>query len=354
MSQLKIGTFEISSSRKPMIIAELSGNHGQSLAKALRMVEAAAWAGVDAVKLQTYTADTMTLDLNENEFFISEPDSLWQGKTLYELYESASTPWAWHEEIMDAASKLGMLCFSSAFDESSVDFLESIDVPAYKIASFENTDIPLLQKVGSTGKPILISTGMASVSEIDEAVRAIRSAGPSDIVLLKCTSTYPASPDDSNVLTIPHMRSLFQCEVGLSDHTRGIGAAVAAVAHGATVIEKHFVMSRTENDVDAPFSLEPAEMRLLVEESERAWRSLGRVAYGPTDAELDSVKYRRSLYIAEDLVPGDKLTTANLRCVRPGRGLPPKYYKMLLGCRVNCQVKKGSPMRWHYIDGFQD
>ena len=345
----QIGDYSIGLLHKPFIIAEMSGNHNQSLERALEIVEAAAKTGAQALKLQTYTADTITLDVNEGEFFIEDKDSLWKGKSLYELYREAYTPWEWHEPIMKRASELGMLCFSTPFDGTAVDFLEDLDVPAYKIASFENAHLPLIKKVAATGKPMIISTGMASIAELDETVRTIRQAGCDQFGLLKCTSTYPASPGNSNVLTIPHMRELFNCEVGLSDHTMGVGAAVAAVAHGATVIEKHFTLRRADGGVDSAFSLEPEEMKALVIETERAWRSLGKVSYGPTEAEKGSLKRRRSIYIAEDMTKGDVLTEKNLRIVRPGLGLPPKYYDVLLGRKVNCDVRKGTAVEWEHV-----
>lgn len=333
-------------SSHPVIIAEMSGNHNQSLERALAIVDAAADAGAHAIKLQTYTADTMTLDLGEGEFFISDSDSLWAGQSMHSLYKQAHTPWEWHEPIMRRANERGLQCFSSPFDESAIDFLETFDVPCYKIASFECIDLPLIAKAASTGKPLIISTGMASIAEIADAVDTARSAGCQDVVLLKCTSTYPASPENTNLRTITHMRDLFGCEVGLSDHTMGIGAALAAIAFGATVIEKHFTLSRAEGGVDAAFSLEPAELARLVVESKRAWQALGKIKYGFTQAESKAVLRRRSLYIAEDLEAGDLLTPKNLRRIRPGYGLPPKYYDVLLGKRVNRAVKKGTPMSW--------
>lgn len=333
----------------PFVIAEMSGNHNQSLDRALEIVDAAASAGAHALKLQTYTADTMTLAINEGEFFISDEQNLWKGTNLHELYKLAYTPWEWHAPIMERARDLGMICFSTPFDDTAVDFLEELNVPAYKIASFEIVHLPLIRKVAATGKPTIISTGMSTAAEIDDAVRAAREAGCRDLVLLKCTSTYPATPENSNVLTIPHIREMFGCEVGLSDHTLGLGASVAAVAHGATVIEKHFTLRRADGGVDSTFSLEPEEFRALVVESERAWQSLGRVSYGPAIAENKSLVFRRSIYVAEDLKMGDVLTTANLRCVRPGLGLPPKHYEELLGRRVNQNVKRGTPMSWGLV-----
>jgi len=331
----------------PFIIAEMSGNHNQSLERALEIVEAAAKSGAHALKLQTYTAETMTLDLDKGEFFIDDPKSLWKGSSLYKLYQQAYTPWEWHEPIMRRAKELGMACFSTPFDETAVDFLESLTVPCYKIASFENTDIPLIQRVAATGKPMIISTDMASmIAELDESVRAARETGCEDLVLLKCTSTYPASPENTNLRTIPHMRELFGCEVGLSDHTTGIGAAVAL---GATVIEKHFTLRRADGGVDSTFSLEPDEMAALVLETERAWQALGQVCYGATEAERGSLVFRRSLYIAEDMNAGDVLTRKNLRAVRPGHGLSPKYLEQLIGKKVNRAVKKGTPMQWELV-----
>ena len=334
----------------PLVIAEMSGNHNQSLDRALAIVEAAAEAGAHAVKLQTYTADTMTLAVNDGDFLIDDRQSLWNGQRLHELYKLASTPWEWHEPITRRARELGLICFSTPFDETAVAFLESLDVPAYKIASFENVHLPLIRAVASTGKPVLISTGMATLAEIDEAVRTARDAGCRDLILLKCTSTYPATPENSNVLTIPNLRAVFGCEVGLSDHTMGVGASVAAVAHGATVIEKHFTLRRADGGVDSAFSLEPDELRALVVETERAWQSLGQVAYGPTDAERPSLMFRRSIYVAEDIKAGELLTRENLRCVRPGMGLPPKYYDVLLGRRAKRDVKKGTPAGWWLIE----
>lgn len=347
-----IGAVPISSDNRPFVIAELSGNHNQSLDRAMKIVEAAAESGAHALKIQTYTADTITLDVPGGDFFISDEKSLWYGRSLHALYEEAATPWEWHAPIIKRATDLGMVCFSTPFDETAVDFLESLNVPAYKIASFENADLPLIRKVASTGKPMIISTGMATLAELDETVRAAKNAGCNQIVLLKCTSNYPASPSNSNVLTIPHLRSLFGCEVGLSDHTMGLGAAVAAVAHGATVIEKHFTLRRADGGVDSVFSLEPEEMRQLVIETERAWQSLGSVTYGATEAEKSSMKFRRSLYIAEDMKAGDILTTKNLRVVRPGMGLAPKFYDIVLGRKVVRDVQKGTALDWNIVGGI--
>lgn len=349
ISEIKIGSRIIGPEGLPFVIAEMSGNHNQSLDRALEIVEAAAQAGAHAIKLQTYTADTMTLDVKDGKFRIEDKASLWMGKNLHELYKQAHTPWEWHAPIMRRAQELGMLCFSSPFDDTAVDFLESLDVPAYKIASFENNHLPLIRKVAATGKPIIISTGMATLGELDEAVRTAREAGCRDLILLKCTSTYPASPANCNILTIPHLRQLFGCEVGLSDHTLGVGVSVAAVALGATVIEKHFTLKRSDGGVDSAFSLEPEELKSLVVETMRAWQSLGEIRYGPTEAEKKSLIFRRSLYIAEDMKAGEILTTKNLRVIRPGDGLHPRHYDDLLGKRVSRDVKKGEAVDWGMI-----
>jgi pseudaminic acid synthase len=333
----------------PFVIAEMSGNHNQSLQRALEIVDAAAAAGAHALKIQTYTPDTMTLDLDEGDFFIKNPDSLWKGKSLYELYGEAFTPWDWHEPIFRRAREKGITPLSTPFDATAVDLLESLDAACYKIASFENTDLPLVRRVAATGKPLIISTGMATVAELDETVRTARRAGCRDLVLLKCTSTYPATPGNTNILTIPHMRDLFGCEVGLSDHTLGVGVSVASVALGASVIEKHFTLHRADGGVDSTFSMEPAEMAQLVVETERAWQALGHVAYGPTAAEEKSIQFRRSLYVCQDLQPGALLTPENLRAIRPGKGLPTKYLEVFLGRPVRIAVKRGTPLSWDIV-----
>lgn len=330
----------------PFVIAEMSGNHNQSLERALEIADAAAKAGAHALKIQTYRADTMTLDLDEREFHISDPNSLWTGTSLYKLYGEAYTPWEWHKPIFDRARELGIIAFSTPFDDTAVDFLESLDVPCYKIASFENTDLPLIRRVAATGKPLIISTGMATVAELDETVRAAREAGCNDLILLKCTSTYPATADNSNIQTIPHLRELFDCEVGLSDHTMGVGVSVASVALGATVIEKHFTLDRADGGVDSKFSMEPAEMAQLVEESKRAWQALGRVSYGPTEAEKKSIQFRRSLYVVQDLKAGEVLTKENVRAIRPGLGLPTKYLELVLGRTLSRDAKRGTALSW--------
>ena len=346
MKDIQIGKFIIGESHPPFVIAEMSGNHNQSLERAFAIIDAAAAAGAHALKIQTYTPDTMTLNLAENEFFISDPKSLWKGRSLYDLYGEAMTPWEWHQPIKERCEKHGMLFFSTPFDFTAVDFLEKLNVDFYKIASFENTDIPLIKRVAKTGKPIIISTGMANVAELAEMVEAARSAGCKDLILLKCTSAYPATPKDANLNTIPNLRDLFDVQVGLSDHTMGIGVSIASVALGATVIEKHFTLDRSEGGVDSAFSMEPAEFKLLVEESKKAWESLGKVSYERGESEKKSLVFRRSLYIAEDMKAGEVLTEKNLRAIRPGYGLAPKYYEQLLGRKVKTDLKKGTALSW--------
>ena len=339
----------IGEGQPPFIIAEMSGNHNQSLERALEIVESAARSGAHALKIQTYTPDTMTIDLDEGEFHIGDPESLWQGNSLYELYRQAYTPWEWQKAIFDRARELGMIAFSTPFDDTSVDFLESLDVPCYKIASFENTDLPLIRKVAATGKPMIISTGMASLGELDETVRTAREACCQELILLKCTSAYPASPTESNLATLPHLRELFRCQVGISDHTMGLAIPLAGVALGATVIEKHFTLNRDDGGVDSAFSMEPSELQDLVAESMKAWQALGSITYGTTDKEKASLRFRRSLYIVKDIKAGDPLTKENLRAIRPGLGLAPKHLDALLG-RVVCRnVKRGTPASWNLL-----
>ncbi|MCX5984445.1 MAG: pseudaminic acid synthase [Nostocales cyanobacterium LacPavin_0920_SED1_MAG_38_18] len=350
MKTIEIQDRKIGNNHPPFIIAEMSGNHNQSLERALEIVEIAAKTGVHALKIQTYTADTMTLDLDRDEFFINDPKSLWYGKSLFELYQQAYTPWEWHKPIFDRCRELGIIGFSTPFDFTAVDFLESLDVPFYKIASFENTDLPLIRKVASTGKPIIISIGMAAIAELDETITTAKQAGCQNLILLKCTSSYPSTPKDTNLLTIPHLRDLFDdIQVGLSDHTLGIGVAVASVALGATVIEKHFTLNRADGGVDAAFSMEPQEMKQLVIETERAWQAMGKISYGVTAAEQKSLIFRRSLYIAQNMQSGDILTPDNLRAIRPGQGLPPKYYNLLLGKKIKVDVQAGTPVKWELL-----
>jgi len=346
---VRIGNREISSGHKPFIVAEMSGNHNNSLDRALEILTQASKAGVDAVKLQTYTADTITLDAHKEDFIINDENSLWNGMRMYDLYRKASTPWDWHEEIFNKAKELGILCFSSPFDETAVDFLEDINTPAYKIASFENTHLPLIKKIISTGKPVIMSTGMASISELSESVSVLTEKYLDNFALLKCTSTYPAKASESNIITIPHMKKLFNCQVGLSDHTIGIGTSIAAVAHGASIIEKHFTLDKEDKGVDSAFSINPKEMNQLVNESRQAWESLGVIKYGPTKSEKESVKRRRSIYVSVDILENQILSEKNIKVVRPGYGLPPKHYDSLLGMRANKNLYKGTPIDWGMV-----
>jgi pseudaminic acid synthase len=345
----RIASHAVGQGQTPFIIAEMSGNHNGSLERALALVDAAADAGAQALKLQTYTADTMTIDLAEREFVITDEKSLWNGATLYDLYKRASTPWEWHKPIFDRCNSRGVVGFSTPFDATAVDFLESLNVPCYKVASFENVDHELIRAVARTGKPVIISTGLAQVAEIDEAVSMARAAGCRDLALLKCTSAYPANPASSNLATIPHMRELFGCEVGLSDHTMGIGVSVAAVTLGASLIEKHFTLSRSDGGVDSAFSLEPGELAALVRESAAAAVACGEVRYGPTDAERASLQFRRSLYVVRDVKKGELLTSDCIRAIRPGLGLPPKYLHVMLGRRAARDFVRGTPVSWQTI-----
>lgn len=341
---IKIGNHLVGESHPPFIIAEMSGNHNQSLSKALKIVEAVAGTGATALKIQTYKPESLTIDFQNNEFYISDYDSPWKGRSLYDLYREACTPYEWHEAIFEKCKELGLLCFSTPFDFEAVDFLERFEVPVYKIASFENVHYPLIAKVARTGKPIIISSGMASKDEISDFISCARDNGAKDIIVLKCTSSYPASPEDSNLLTIPDMRKSFNIEVGLSDHTLGIGAAVASIALGARVIEKHFTIDRSEGGVDSTFSLEPQEFSNLVVEANRAWQSLGKISYEVGEKEMKSQVYRRSIYVVKDIESGEKFSDQNVRIIRPGLGLHPKYLNSLLGSVANKDYKRGTPL----------
>jgi N-acetylneuraminate synthase len=346
---IRIDRHQISNDAPPFIIAEMSGNHNGSIDRALDIVDAIADSGAQALKLQTYTADTMTLDIAEREFVIDDPKSLWTGRSLYGLYREAHTPWEWHAPIFERARSRGLAAFSTPFDATAVDFLEALDVPCYKIASFENVDLPLIRKVAATGKPVIVSTGLATLAEIGQAVDAARGAGCRDLVLLKCTSTYPASPADSHLRTLPHLREAFHCEVGLSDHTIGIGAALASVALGATVIEKHVTRRRADGGVDSAFSLEPQELRQLVEEAERVRLALGDVRYGPSANEVRSLRYRRSLYVVRAMRAGEPFSRNNVRAIRPGLGLPPRHIDGVLGRRAARDIAAGTALAWDLV-----
>ena len=349
MNPIRIGSLQIGPGHPPLVIAEMSGNHGHSLDKALRLVDAAADSGAHALKLQTYTADTLTLPVPDGDFYIDDPNSLWRGRSLHDLYQTAYTPWEWHAPLFERARQRGLLAFSTPFDPTAVDFLESLDVPCHKIASFENGDLPLIRKVAATGKPLLMSTGTATLAELEEAVAAARSAGCRDLVLLKCTSNYPADPVNANLATIPALAQQFDCAAGLSDHTLGTAVAVAAVALGACAVEKHLALSRADGDVDAAFSLEPAELAQLVQDVRKAWLALGHVRFEPVESELPSRKHRRSLYVAQDVRAGELLAPHNVRSVRPAAGLPPKHLDAVLGRRAARDLPMGTPLAWDCI-----
>lgn len=344
MKEFFIADYSICINNNPFIIAEMSGNHNGQLERALALVDAAAEAGANAVKLQTYTADTMTLNVDKPDFYINDPASLWHGRHLYELYEQAHTPWQWHQPIMERAKEKGILCFSTPFDETAVDFLEELNVPCYKIASFENTDVNLIKKVAATGKPIIISTGMASLTDLELMVKTLRDSGCEQFVLLKCTSAYPAPFDACNLKTIPHMSEMFNCPVGLSDHTMGISVPIAAVALGACVIEKHFTLSRDDGGVDSAFSLEKEELKALVTEVNHAWQALGKVSYQTGEAEEKSKIFRRSIYFVKEMQAGDIITKEHIKCVRPGYGLAPKEYENVIGKKVGKEVHVGQAL----------
>lgn len=349
INNFKIGDCIIGDDQKPFIIAEMSGNHNQSLDKALEIVDAAAEAGAHGLKIQTYTADTMTIPHDKGLFYIDDPDSLWYGKTLHDLYQIAYTPWEWHKPIFDRAREKGMVPFSTPFDNTAVDFLEDLNVEVYKIASFENKDWPLLKKVASTGKPVIMSTGASKLSDIAESVSVLRENGCKDLVLLKCTSTYPAGAETTNLRTIPHMREMFNCFTGLSDHTGGIGASVASVALGARIIEKHFIVNKKDGGVDSAFSIEPHELKSLVIESERAWQALGNIQYDIQLKEEASLRFKRSIYVVQDIKAGDEFTEKNIRIIRPGDGMEPKYFQRVLCKKARTDLKLGTPLTWKDI-----
>jgi pseudaminic acid synthase len=337
------------SSTKPYIVAEMSGNHNGSLDRALALVDAAAEAGADAIKIQTYTADTMTVDVKHPRFQISAGHDLWGGDYLYQLFERAHTPWDWHGPIFERAREQGITPFSSPFDRTAIELLEKLDAPMYKIASSEITDLPLIRLAASTGKPIIISTGMATLREITAAVEAAQGAGATDITVLSCTASYPAPPEETNLRRIPVLAEALKLPIGLSDHTMGIGVPIAAVAYGAVLIEKHFTLDRADGGVDSAFSLDQAELRLLVTESERAWQALGTTAIGPTEAEKESLRFRRSLYVVTDVRAGEPVTEENVRSIRPTGGLEPDLIGTVLGRTFTVDAAKGTPLTWDLI-----
>jgi len=349
MQEIKIESIRIGAAHPPFVIAEMSGNHGQDMNKALRLVDAAAQAGAHALKLQTYTADTMTLDIEEGEFFIDDPANPWRGQSLHTLYQQAYTPWEWHAPLFERARSQGMVAFSTPFDASSVEFLETLDVPCYKIASFENGDIPLIQQVAATGKPIIMSTGTATLDELTDAVSAARNAGCKDLILLKCTSNYPANPEDANLKTLPFLEERFDCVTGVSDHTLGTVVPVASVALGGRVIEKHLTLDRAEKEIDAAFSLEPREFKELVQQTRLAWLALGTVCCEPSERERASRRHRRSLYIVKDIKAGQKFTPSHLRAIRPGAGLPPKHIDHVVGAIAALDAERGTPLSWKLV-----
>ncbi len=346
---IPVAHHSIGPQHRPFVIAEMSGNHNQSLERALEIVDAVADAGAHALKLQTYTPDTITFNGTTEAFFIRDDKSLWSDRNLYKLYQDAYTPWEWHKPIFERATARGLVAFSSPFDTTAVDFLESLGVLLYKIASFENTDHILLKRVAQTGKPVIMSTGVASVADLDESVRVLRQNGCRQLVLLKCTSTYPATPESTNLRTMPHLRDLFDVPVGLSDHTMGIGAAVAAVALGAVVLEKHVTLRRADGGVDAAFSLEPDELRNLVVETERAWLALGTVSYSLTPKEARSLQFKRSLYVVKGMKAGDHFTPDNVRSIRPANGLHTRYYEGIIGKTAAQDIDAGTPLAWPLI-----
>ncbi|MEM7102975.1 MAG: pseudaminic acid synthase [Bacteroidota bacterium] len=349
-NEIVIGHHKVGVQHPPFIIAEMSGNHNHDLDRAFAIVDAAAEAGVHALKLQTYTADTITFNSTNPEFLIDNPKSLWYGKNLYELYQEAYTPWEWHGPIFERARSQGLVVFSSPFDETAVDFLEDLDAPAYKVASFENVHVPLLRKIAETGKPVIVSTGASTLADIELAVSTLRESGCKNYVLLKCTSSYPATPENTNILTIPDLAERFDCIAGLSDHTLGIGVALASVSLGARVIEKHITMSRAEGGVDAAFSMEPHEFKSLVEESNRAFEALGNVFYGVTEAEKESLKHKRSIYVVKDVMPGDLISPVNIKVIRPANGLPPVMFDQVIGKQFIKPVKAGTALTLDVIN----
>jgi len=345
MSQFDFDTIGLS--HPTYIIAEMSANHNQDIDRAEALIRAAADAGADAIKLQTYTADTITIPCNNKHFTIE--GTLWEGKTLHDLYQEAYMPWDWTPRLMTLANDLGMGCFSTPFDDTAVDFLEECGVPCYKIASFEIVDIPLLKTIASTGKPVIMSTGMASLAEIDEAVQTLKNNGCTQYALLKCTSAYPAPPEESNLRTIPHLAETFACPAGLSDHTMGSAVAIAAVSLGASIVEKHFTLSRADNGPDSSFSMEPNEFQQMVQDIRTAESAIGHINYELTKKQKESIAFRRSIFVVQEIQEGEPFTSENLRSIRPGNGLHTRYFESILGRKASCVISKGTPLDWGMI-----
>ena len=343
-SEIKIGDYIIGERHSPFIIAEMSGNHNGSIENAYKLIDAAFDSGANAVKLQTYTAEQLTIDAKGGLFDINDNKSLWNGENLFKLYKKAYTPLEWHEKLFKYAENKGIIIFSSVFDESGVDFLEKLNVKAYKIASFENNHYPLLKKVAKTGKPVIMSTGLSTISQLEKSIKILKDNGCKNLILLKCTSTYPASPKNSNLKTIPVMAKLFDCQVGLSDHTLGIGVPIASITFGATVIEKHFTLERKNGGVDSEFSLEPNELKMLVVESKRAHKSMGKVFIGITEEEKSSLRFKRSIYVVKDIKKNEKFDKNNIRIIRPGDGLDTGYYDKILNKKAKIYIKAGTPL----------
>lgn len=346
---VQVGDRSVGPAHPPFVIAEMSGNHDGSLDRALEIVDAVAATGAHALKLQTYTADTLTIDVDAPAFRISDEHGLWGGAHLYELYQKAHTPWDWHAPLFERARSHGMIAFSSPFDQTAIDLLEDLDVPLYKIASSEMVDLPLIRAVAATGKPVIISTGMATVAEIDAAVTTARDAGAAGVIVLGCTTSYPASPEDTHLRGLPVLADAFDAVVGLSDHTEGIGAAIASVAMGGAVIEKHVTLSREGGGVDSAFSLEPDELAMLVAETRRAWQALGQARIGPVTGETEGLRFRRSLYVVEDVREGDLVTDANVRSIRPAGGLAPEAIATVRGRRFTRDVSRGTALTWDLV-----
>ncbi len=349
MQDILLGSHRIGAGQPPFIIAEMSGNHGQSLERALAIVDASADAGCQGLKIQTSTPDMLTLDSREPDFVVRGANQDWEGQSLYELYTTNFTPFEWHAAIFARAQERGMVGFSSPFGLEAIEFLESVGCPAYKIASFENNWPALIRRAAQTGKPVIVSTGMADLADLERLVSIVRSEGNEQLILLKCTSTYPAEPHNTNLRTIPHLRELFDCQVGLSDHTMGTGVSVAATVLGATVIEKHLTLSRADGGPDGSFSMEPAEMARLVHECRQAQQALGGVYYGPTAAERKSLAFRRSLYVVQDVAEGEALTADNVRVIRPGHGLAPHFLPQVLGRPARRALRRGTALGWDML-----